>query len=208
MGRMDEWNGPIRVLGVAGSLRRGSYNRRLLAAARELAPPGMEIEAFDLDGIPLYNGDLDADGKRPAEVERLKRAIAGVDALLLVTPEYNHSVPGVLQNAIDWASRPGGKSVFVGKPVGIMGASTGAIGTARAQQQLKVVLFSTLALVLPHPGVAVGQAAEKFAPTGELIHEPTRDFVRAFLRDLRDWTLRHGRVPEAVESEAAAAQAG
>jgi chromate reductase len=199
---------PIRVLGIAGSLRRDSYNRRLLAAARGLVPTGMEIEIFDLAGIPLYNGDLDVEGKRPGEVERLKREIAGADALLFATPEYNHSVPGVLQNAIDWASRPGGKSVFVGKPAGILGASPGAIGTARAQQQLKLVLFSTLALVLPHPGVAVGQVVEKLGPAGELIHEPTREFLRAFLRDLRDWTVRLGRVPEQVEAESAAAQAG
>jgi chromate reductase len=199
---------PIRVLGIAGSLRRDSYNRRLLAAARGLVPTGMEIEIFDLAGIPLYNGDLDVEGKRPGEVERLTREIAGAYALLFATPEYNHSIPGVLQNAIDWASRPGGKSVLVGKPAGILGASPGAIGTARAQQQLKLVLFSTLALVLPHPGVAVGQVVEKLGPAGELIHEPTREFLRAFLRDLRDWTVRLGRVPEQVEAESAAAQAG
>lgn len=97
----------MRVLGIAGSLRRASYNRGLLEAARQLAPQSMTIERFDLDAIPLYNADLDADGARPAEVERLKTAVAGADALLIVTPEYNHSVPGLLQNAIDWASRPG-----------------------------------------------------------------------------------------------------
>src|SRR4051812_634189 len=114
MGKTDEGRS-IRVLGIAGSLRQGSYNRRLLAAARGLTPQGMEMEVFDLAGIPLYNGDLDAEGKRPAEVERFKRVIAEADALLIVTPEYNHSVPGVLQNAVAWASRPGGRSVFVGK---------------------------------------------------------------------------------------------
>jgi chromate reductase len=199
---------PIRTLGIAGSLRRGSYNRRLLEAARELAPERMEIEVFDLADIPLYNGDLDRDGERPAAVERLKQAIARADSLLIATPEYNHSVPGVLQNAIDWASRPGGKSPFVGKPAGIMGTSPGAVGTARAQQQLKLVLLSTLAVLLPHPGIVVGQAAEKFGPSGDLVHEPTREFLRAFLRDLRDWTLRIGLVPEQVEAESAAAQAG
>lgn len=204
---MDETN-TLRILGIAGSLRRDSYNRRLLAAAVELAPEPLRIEVFDLIDIPLYNGDLDADGKRPEAVERLKRKIAEAHGLLIATPEYNHSVPGVLQNAIDWASRPGGKSVFVGKPVAIMGASTGAVGTARAQQQLKLVLISTLALVMPHPGMVVGQAAEKFGPGGALIHEPTRKFLEAFLRDLRDWTLRVGKVPEQVEQETAAAQAG
>jgi chromate reductase, NAD(P)H dehydrogenase (quinone) len=199
---------PIRVLGIAGSLRRESYNRRLLAAARALAPQAMAIEIFDLAPIPLYNGDLDTEEGRPEAVVRLKRAITESDALLFATPEYNHSVPGVLQNAIDWASRPGGKSPFVGKPVALMGASPGAIGTARAQQQLKLVLLSTLAAVMPHPGVAVGNVAEKINPAGELIHEPTRQFLQSFLQDLWDWTHRIGRVPERVQQETAASQGG
>ena len=180
----------MRVLGIAGSLRSGSYNRGLLEAARQLAPPSMTIDRFDLDAIPLYNADLDADGKRPAEVERLKKAIAAADAVLMVTPEYNHSVPGVLQNAIDWASRPGLKSPLAGKPAGLMGASAGAIGSARGQQQLKLVLMSTLALVMPHNGVSVGQAKEKFDASGSLTHEPTRQFVAAYLNELDAWTRR------------------
>jgi chromate reductase len=198
----------LRILGIAGSLRRDSYNRRLLAAAVGLAPEPLRIEVFDLIDIPIYNGDLDAEGGRHEPVERLKRKISAAHGLLIATPEYNHSVPGVLQNAIDWASRPGGKSAFVGKPVAIMGASPGAIGTARAQQQLKLVLMSTLALVMPHPGMVVGQVAEKISAEGEIVHEPTRKFLEAFLRDLRDWTLRVGQVPKQVEQETAAAQAG
>ena len=178
------------VLGFAGSLRRGSYNRGLLDAARELAPPTMTIEPFDLAPIPLYNADLDSDERRPAEVTQLKQAVAAAQAVLIATPEYNHSVPGVLQNAIDWISRPGGKSVLKDKPVAIIGASTGAIGSARAQQQLKLVLMSTLSLVLPHPGVVVGLAMEKFDGSGTLTHEHTRRFVAAFLRDLEAWTAR------------------
>jgi len=189
---MEDQSKTVRMLGIAGSLRRGSYNRRLLAAARELAPESMTIEVFDLAGIPLYNGDLDNDADRPAEVGRLKQAVSEADGLLIATPEYNHSVPGVLQNAIDWASRPGLKSPLAGKPAGILGASKGAIATARAQQQLKLVLLSTLSIVMPHPGVAVGQAAEKFDASGTLIHEPTREFLKAYLRELRDWTLRIG----------------
>ncbi len=180
----------MRVLGIAGSLRSGSYNRGLLEAARQLAPPSMTIERFDLDAIPLYNADLDADGRRPAEVERLKTAIAAADAVLIVTPEYNHSVPGVLQNAIDWASRPGLKSPLAGKPAGLMGASAGALGSARGQQQLKLVLMSTLSLVMPHNGVSVGQAKEKFDASGSLTHEPTRQFVAAYLKELDAWTRR------------------
>jgi chromate reductase len=204
---MDGTN-DLRILGIAGSLRRDSYNRKLLAAAAGLAPEPLRIEVFDLIDVPLYNGDLDLDGQRPEAVERLKKAISETHGLLIASPEYNHSVPGVLQNAIDWASRPGGKSAFVGKPVAIMGASPGAIGTARAQQALKLVLMSTLALVMPHPGMVVGQVAEKISPEGGLVHEPTRKFLEAFLRDLRDWTLRVGRIPEQVEQESAAAQAG
>lgn len=180
----------MNVVGIAGSLRRGSYNRGLLDAARGLAPASMTIEPFDLAGIPLYNADLDTDEWRPAEVMRLKGAVAGAGAVLIVTPEYNHSVPGVLQNAIDWVSRPGINSPLKSKPVAIMGASTGPVGSARAQQQLKLTLMSTLALILPHPGVGVGQAKEKFDASGTLTHEPTRQFVAAFLRELEIWAQR------------------
>src|SRR3954468_20992866 len=127
----------MKVLGIAGSLRRASSNRGLLAAAVQLAPGSMTIEPFDLAGIPLYNADLDADERRPDEVVRLKAAIAAADAVLIATPEYNHSIPGVLQNAIDWASRPGNNSPLRGKPAAIVSVSTGVIGAARAQQQLK-----------------------------------------------------------------------
>jgi chromate reductase, NAD(P)H dehydrogenase (quinone) len=189
---MHEHAEPVRVLGIAGSLRRGAYNRYLLDAAREVAPEWMAIEIFDLHDIPLYNADLDDDQDRPAAVARFKQRIAVADALLFATPEFNHSIPGVLQNAIDWASRPGGKSPMVGKPAAIMGASPGAIGTARAQQQLKLVLFSTLAVVMPHAGVVVGQAADKFDTSGRLVHQPTREFLRSFVQDLGYWALRLG----------------
>jgi chromate reductase len=179
---------PLRVLGLVGSLRRQSLNRGLMAAAQELGPDPMEIDVFDLDEVPLYNGDLDNDRDRPAAVRRLKHAIADADAVLIATPEFNHSVPGVLQNAIDWASRPGMKSPLRDKPVAIMGASPGAIGTARAQQQLKLVLMSTLSLVMPHPGFVLGQAKEKFAADGTLTHGPTREFLREFLREFAGWT--------------------
>src|SRR5712692_9539090 len=123
----------LQVLGIAGSLRRGSYNRALLETAREMAPETMRIDPFGLHDIPLYNADLDSDDKRPGEVKRLKQAIAEADAVLIATPEYNHGVAGVLKNAIDWASRPNFNSPFVNKPVAIMGASGGMAGTARAQ---------------------------------------------------------------------------
>ncbi len=190
---------PLHVLGIAGTLRRAGYNRWLVQAAQELAPAGMEITIFDLADIPLYNQDLDKDGERPEPVERFKQAIAEADALLIATPEYNHSIPGVLQNALDWASRPAGKSPLAGKPTAIMGAATGAIGTARAQQILKIVLFATLAVVLPHPGVIIGQAQEKFDGEGRLVHAPTRNFLQSFLQDLHDWTLRFAKEGEPRE---------
>jgi len=182
---------PIRVLGLVGSLRRGSYNRRLMQSARELAPAGMRIEIAELGDIPFYNADLDTPATRPEPVERLKRQVEGADAVLIATPEYNHSVPGVLQNAVDWISRPAARSVLVGKPVAIMGASTSAVGTARAQQVLKVVMYSTLAHVMPHPGMLVAQSGEKFDQTGGgLVHEPTRQFLRTFLAEFETYARR------------------
>lgn len=179
----------MNVIGIAGSLRQGSFNRMLLHTAVELAPDGMRIDTFDLADVPLYNADLDADDRRPEAVRLLKQAIAAADGVLIASPEYNHSVPGVLQNTIDWASRPGMKSPLKGKPVAIMGASGGAIGTARGQQVLKLTLMSTLALVMPHPGVVVGHMRDKFAD-GRLVHEATREFLAQFLRDFAVWIDR------------------
>lgn len=176
----------MNVLGIVGSLRRGSYNRMLMNAVIELAPDGMHVETFDLADVPLYNADLDTDDRRPEAVRRLKESIAHADGVLIASPEYNHSVPGVLQNAIDWASRPGMKSPLKGKPMAIMGASGGSVGTARGQQVLKLTLMSTLALVMPHPGVAVGQMKEKF-DNGRLAHEPTREFLVEFLQTFGAW---------------------
>ena len=124
-------NKPIRILGIAGSLRRQSYNRAALRAAAQLAPEGATVEIFELDGIPGFNQDDEQNP--PVKVVELKRRIREADAILFVTPEYNYSVPGVLKNAIDWASRPYGDSAWNGKPAAIMGASIGNIGTARAQ---------------------------------------------------------------------------
>ncbi len=181
---------PLHILGIAGSLRRRSLNRLLIGAAVAAAPENVRIEPFDLADIPLYNGDNDTDDNRPQTVERLKTAIANADAVLFATPEYNHSIPGVLQNAIDWASRPAGRSPLAGKPVGIMGASPGALGTARAQQVLKLVLPATGAYVLPHPGMVVGNARQKFDAEGRLTDEVTQKFLRRFLMDLADWSAR------------------
>lgn len=191
-------NHPLHVLGFAGSLREGSYNRTLLRAAQTLAPEGMAIDIFDLADIPLYNADLDTDELRPESVMSFKEAIGGADVLLIATPEYNHGISGVLKNAIDWASRPARRSVLRGKPVGIMGASQQRIGTARAQEQLKLVLGPTLCYVMPHAGVLVGQADEKFNSQGQLIDETTQGFVQEFLESLDRWTRRFQEHPQAA----------
>jgi chromate reductase, NAD(P)H dehydrogenase (quinone) len=180
---------PLDVLGVAGSLRKGSFNRMLLRAAVELAPPGMTIGTFELDAIPLYNGDVEAQGD-PEPVLEWKDAIRRSGALLIVTPEYNYGVPGVLKNAIDWASRPPGKSVLNGKPAAIMGATPGAFGTTRAQLQLRQAFVFTHTLAVPEPEVLVGKAHEKFDAEGRLTDETTRKFVRQLLEALQAWTER------------------
>ena len=190
----------LSILGIAGSLRRASYNRGLIRAAMELAPADMRVSAYDLIDLPLFNADVEAEGD-PAAVLEFKRAIGAADALLLATPEYNHCVPGVLKNAIDWASRPARRSVLTGKPVAIMGASTSRAGTARAQAQLRDGLAYTNGFVLPLPEVLVSTAAEKFDGEGNLTDPETRDEVRDLLRSLAAWTRRiQGSAEEAVAS--------
>jgi chromate reductase len=177
----------LHVIGFAGSIRTGSYNRALLRAAAERTPDGMRIETFDLKGIPFYDADLDKDGKRPEIVERFKRAIADADAVLIVTPEYNAAISGVLQNALDWASRPAFRSPLVGKAVAIMGASPGAFGTTRGQEHLKLILSATLALVMPHRGVAVNRAGSKFDDEGNLTDEATGEFLQKYLSKFKNF---------------------
>src|ERR671935_989292 len=173
----------MRVLGIAGSLRAGSYNRALLRAARELAPAGMEIEEHDLHGLPFYDGDVEAAGD-PELVSAFKEAIHGAEAILIATPEYNRGVPGVLKNAIDWASRPPLGSPLAGKPVALMGASTGRGGTARAQEQLRTALEYSRADVLAQPEMLVPEAYMRFDEQGRLTDEETMTKLRALLEAL------------------------
>jgi chromate reductase len=146
----------IRILGIAGSLRKASYNRGLLRAAAELVPTGAQVEIFELDGIPAFNQDQEQNP--PERVAVLKRKIREADAILFVTPEYNYSVPGVLKNAIDWASRPYGDNAWNGKPAAIMGASIGAIATARAQYHLRQMMVFLNMFAENQPEVMVGNA--------------------------------------------------
>lgn len=182
--------GTLRIFALVGSLRARSYNGMLFRTARELSPSTLAIELADIAALPLYNGDLDTEEARPEPVVRLREGVANADGVLIVSPEYNHSIPGVLQNAIDWASRPGMRSPYRDKPIGIMGASGGLIGTARAQQQLKVVMMSMLALPMPHPGILVTTAAGRFDETGTLVDEQTREMVADYMTRFEQWIRR------------------
>jgi chromate reductase len=175
----------MKVLGIAGSLRVGSYNRGLLRAARELMPEGVELVEFDIRSLPFYDGDLEAAGD-PDPVTALKDAIRDADALLIATPEYNRGVPGGLKNAVDWASRPPLGSPLAGKPVALTGASTGRGGTALAQQQLREALEFPRAAVLDEPQVLVPEAYLHFDEHGALAD----DGIRGELAELLD-TLVH-----------------
>ena len=181
-------NQPVRILGIAGSLRRESYNRAALRAASQLLPDDATLEIFELDGIPIYNQDDEQNP--PAQVVELKARIRAAEALLIATPEYNYSIPGVLKNAIDWASRPYGDSAWSGKPAAIMGASVGAFGTARAQYDLRKIFVYLNVYALNQPEVMIGNAAERFDKEGNLTDEKTRDFIRQQLQSLVAWTRR------------------
>ena len=177
------------VVGFAGSLRRGSYNRALLRAAIELAPDALHIETRELDSVPLYNADVEAAGVPPS-VEELRAAIRQADALLIATPEYNHGVPGVLKNAIDWLSRPPRGSALNGKVAAIMGASPGMTGTARSQSQLRQAFVFTNTYALLQPEVLVARAHEKFDADGRLVDQATRDFLGTFLQQFAEFIGR------------------
>jgi chromate reductase len=179
---------PIRILGIAGSLRRESYNRAALRAAAQLVPRDASLDIVELDGIPGFNQD---DEKNPpAKILELKNRIREADAILIVTPEYNYSVPGVLKNAIDWVSRPYGDNAWTGKPVAIMGASIGTIGTARAQYHLRQMFVFLNMFPINQPEVMIGNAAERFDGEGNLTDETTKDHIRRLLQSLVEWTRR------------------
>ena len=180
--KSDPRPAPIRVLGLSGSLRKDSYNTALLRAAQELAPEGTRIEIYDISSIPMYNEDVRTVGY-PDEVARFRNAVRDADAVLIASPEYNRSVPGVLKNAIDWASRRPDQP-FAGKPLAIMGASNGALGAAFANYHLRQIFVFMDARMLNGPEVMIGNAKEKFDGDGRLVHEPTRAFVADHLAKL------------------------
>lgn len=179
----------VRIAGIAGSLRSGSYNRALLRAAAELAPGDLVIDIFDLKPVPLYDGDVEAAGDPPG-VTALKQAIARADGVLFATPEYNHGVPGVMKNAVDWASRPPRDAVLSGKPVALIGASPGMTGTARGQSQLRQAFEFTNSYCMPQPELLVFRAHEKFDADGNLTDEATRAYLGKFLAAFALWVQR------------------
>jgi chromate reductase len=172
----------IAILGIVGSLRQGSYNHFALEAAQELLPDGATLSLVELGGIPLYNQDLEA--APPDTVLAFKDRILAADAILFATPEYNYSLPGVLKNAIDWASRPYGKSAWTGKPAAVFGASVGAFGSARAQYHLRQILVALNMPVVNQPEVMIGNASRRFEEDGRLIDDTTRILIRKLLEAL------------------------
>jgi chromate reductase len=176
----------VTILGIAGSLRRDSYNRAALRVAQTLTPENSKIAIFEIDGIPLYNQDEEKN--LPAKVVELKARIRAADAVLFATPEYNHSVAGVLKNVIDWGSRPHGDNAWSAKPAAILGVSTGMLGTARAQSHLREILVSFNMLAVNQPEVLIGGAASRFDAAGNLTDANSRQLIAKLLTNLVAWT--------------------
>lgn len=178
----------ISVLGISGSLRKGSFNTALLRAAQGLTPTGMSIAIADIRALPLYDGDVETTTGIPASAEDLRARVRAADAVLIASPEYNGSFSGALKNAIDWCSRPPHQA-FADKPVAIMGASGGAMGTVRSQGHLRDVLTMLNARLVNTPQVFVGMANTKIED-GVLGDPPTLDFIRTLLENLGAWVER------------------
>jgi len=179
-------NNPLLILGIAGSLRKDSYNRAALRAAQQLAPEGAHVEIFDISGLPGFSQDDESNP--PAKVTEMKQQIRKADAILFVTPEYNYSIPGVLKNAIDWASRPYGDSAWTGKPVAVMGASVGMMGSARAQYHLRQTFVFLNMHAVNQPEVMLSNAAKRFDDQGNLTDETARKLIQQLLAELVRWT--------------------
>lgn len=179
---------PVKILGFVGSLRKGSYNKALMRAAVELVPEDATIEVFNLEGIPPFNQDLES--PPPPIVKEFKAKIRKADALLIASPEYNYSVPGVLKNAIDWASRPYGDNAFEEKPVAIMSASIGGLGGARAQYHLRQSFVFLDMCPLNRPEVMMPFAEDNVDAEGNVTNEKTKQLIRELLEALVHWTRK------------------
>jgi len=176
----------LKIAAIAGSLRKASVNRALLRAAIELAPDNMEVKEIDISNIPLYNQD--DDGENTSEpVKELRRKISESDGLLIATPEYNYSMPGVLKNTLDWASRPMPVSSLTKRPLGIIGATGGLSGTIRAQLHLRQVALFNNMMDMKKPEILVQKAIEKFDAEGKLTDETTRAHLKKFMIAFGEW---------------------
>lgn len=179
---------PLKIVALSGSLRAQSYNTMALKAAATLLPEGVSLEILDYSDVPLYNGDIHAHGQ-PAAIERLRAQIAAADGLLIASPEYNFSVAGVLKNAIDWLSKAAPVQPFKNKPTAIISATTGPLGGARSQYDLRKIMASIEAIVMPKPEIFIGNSATRFQD-GKLVDEATAKLLQAQMTAFRDWMLR------------------
>ena len=195
-----------RIVAFAGSLRRGSYNRALIYAARELAPDGMTIEPIEIGELPFDNADVEAEGDPPG-VAAFKTALRQADGILIATPEYNDGISAVLTNAIDWGSRLPGRSPLIGKPIAVIGASPSQIGTARAQLHLRQLLGHVQARVLPPPELLVARAHERFDAGLRLKDEGTRKVLGDLLVRFSRWIGRERAAADAERELATKASA-
>ena len=178
----------IKILGIVGSLRKNSYNKALMRVAFEVLPKGATLQVFDIKDIPQFNQDDEQN--IPEVVRDLKFKIRSSDAVLIACPEYNYSIPGVLKNAIDWASRPYGDNALEGKPVAVMSASIGRLGGARAQYHLRQIFVALNMYPVNRPEVMMPFAAQKVDDTGRIIDEESRELVKQLLIALIDWTKK------------------
>lgn len=187
MDKMTSQENKIKVAAFSGSLRKGSYNKMLLNAAIELAPENMEFDVLSFAGFPAFDHDL-LDKGVPGPVAEFKQKIRSADALLISTPEYNHSIPGVLKNAIDWASRPISEYPFTGKPLGIIGASTGLAGSLRAQLHLRQILFTSNDMRTPELFVQLVQ--DKFDADGRVKDQALKEHILKFMVSFEKWITK------------------
>lgn len=178
----------VKIVGLCGSLRKHSYNQGALRAALQLLPEGVELEILDLSALPFYNEDLDK-GELPEAVTTFKEKVLAADALLMATPEYNYSVPPVLKNALDWASRDT-RRPLVGKPAAMLSASPGALGGARVQYHLRQVGVGVNMQMLTRPEVFISFAGQKFDQEGNLTDEKTKEMIAKLIQALAEWTQK------------------
>jgi chromate reductase, NAD(P)H dehydrogenase (quinone) len=175
----------MKILGISGALRKASTNTALLRAIGQTLPQKATLEIATLHGIPLYDGDAEAESGKPESVTSLNARIRAADGIIIATPEYNHSMPGVLKNATDWLSRGG--SPFRWKRIGIVGAADGMLGAARAQLSLRQNMVGLEGIVMSKPDLFVGQSGKKFDSNGNLVDDETKHFIASWVKGYIDW---------------------